>query len=341
MFSAFRILATVGCSALLVSWTTAAIAADSVDLENNRAAAQSLFEAGVKLLQQKRVDEACPKFAESVRLYPSVGGSLNLGRCHERKGKTASAWTEYSRAAGLAKARNDSRREAIARDLATKLAPKLSKLTIVISESLEGLQVKRNGTLVGSASFGVSVAVDPGPQLIEASAPGRHTWSHKITIPPGPGRQSVTIPPLELAPDPPPPPPDDESKGPNFSGMHIGALLSGGVGLAGIIVGSVFGMKASSTWDEAQEAKLGPNTPGANELSNDALDQATISTVGFVVGGIGAAAGITLWILAPSLYADDEAPTSTEQARPGTWNGLRVLPAVSDNSALVVVTGRF
>jgi len=71
--------------------------------------------------------------------------------------------------------------------------------------------------------------------------------------------------------------------------------------VVGVVVGSVFGLKASSDWDDAQAdctpyPKCGPK--GA-QLGEDASDAATISTIAFVVGGAAIAGGVILWLTAP------------------------------------------
>ena len=37
--------------------------------------------------------------------------------------------------------------------------------------------MKRNGEAVDASAWGVAIPVDPGPQRIEATAPGRAPWS--------------------------------------------------------------------------------------------------------------------------------------------------------------------
>ena len=56
------------------------------------AAAEALFREGRKLLDEGQLDAACSKLAESQRLDASPGTLGSLAQCHEKQGKTATAW---------------------------------------------------------------------------------------------------------------------------------------------------------------------------------------------------------------------------------------------------------
>src|SRR6516162_11727139 len=99
------------------------------------ARADALFNAAKALTDAGNYADACAKFAESKRLAPGLGVTLYLADCYERIGRTASAWTEFRSAEGLARERNDKRAE-VARGRAQALEPKLNRLTVVVAPSI-------------------------------------------------------------------------------------------------------------------------------------------------------------------------------------------------------------
>lgn len=341
-----RVFALCSFVALLV-----VVPAEAAD----RAAAQSLFEEGKRLLKEGKTDEACPKLAESVRLFRSVGGLLNLGRCHELQGKTASAWTEYSEAARMARTAGEADREALARKAAAKLKPGLSKLTIEAPTRPEGLHIVRDGLDVGMGSLGVPIAVDPGEHTVQATAPGHERWSATITVGGDADAQTVTIPTLKPASGPigtqapgastgaPPPSADASEPEEGLGTNHYLAIVAGGLGVAGLGVGTAFGLVASSQWDDAQSlCEAPPNGCSAEgvQMGQDAQTSATISTVGFIVGGVGIAAGVVLWVTAPSGAAATESAGRTRMAA-RTLQGVHLLPALSADEQGVLLRGSF
>jgi hypothetical protein len=75
--------------------------------------------------------------------------------------------------------------------------------------------------------------------------------------------------------------------------LGAGAL---GVGVVGLAVGTIFGLKASGS---KSDANCDPqNFCDAKPLA-DARSAATVSTIGFVAGGAFAAGGILMLVLAP------------------------------------------
>jgi hypothetical protein len=107
------------------------------------------------------------------------------------------------------------------------------------------------------------------------------------------------------------------------------AFAVGGVGVAGLVVGSIFGAVASSKWSAAKSdcgAGCGPTAPAQGEKSTASSD-ATTSTVAFVVGGALAAGGVVLYLTAPS------------GSSPGT--GMQLAPSIGAGSGGLLVRGSF
>lgn len=276
----------------------------------DKAAAQVLFDEGKALLTDGRYAEACPKLEESLRLDRGIGTLLYLAECFERTGRTASAWVHFTEAAELAKQEQDAR-EKIASDRAERLAPLLSTLAIEVPAASEvpGLAVMRDGTEIGRPLWGRATPVDPGEHVLRAAAPGRVVWESKVTVRASSDRVVVRVPPLVAAAPPPAPPPRIEQPPkiidrppPPSSGatQRILGLGVGGLGLVSVGVGAVFGLSAISKNDRADAAcPAGACTPEGVSLGEDALRQANVSTVFFVVGGVLVAGGAALFLTAP------------------------------------------
>jgi hypothetical protein len=81
------------------------------------------------------------------------------------------------------------------------------------------------------------------------------------------------------------------------------ALVAGGVGVAGLATGVITGLMAGSRYSQAKrecpdhaciEGSAGWDTVQSFRTLR------TVSTVGYIVGGVGLAAGTTLFLLAPA-----------------------------------------
>jgi hypothetical protein len=169
--------------------------------ETRAAVAEALYRQARDLMAAGKFDEACPKFAESQRLDPATGTLLNLAACHERQGKLATAWLEYSDAQMAA--RRDAREDRVeyARARAHELEPRLSRLTLSLAPGADepALEIELDGASVGRAVVGAPTPVDPGRHTVRVSAPGKKPWSGSIEIGPA-EQQSLVIPVLEAAP---------------------------------------------------------------------------------------------------------------------------------------------
>ncbi|MEO7111025.1 MAG: hypothetical protein ABI183_11360, partial [Polyangiaceae bacterium] len=166
------------------------------------AIAEELFTDAKRLLDQGDTAHACPKFAESLRLDPTLGTRLNLAHCYEVAGKTASAWGEYKEVLRQANATNDAKRAEIAQDHITQVEAKLSRVTLR-SATVDGVAFKLDGAALQAAVVGTPFPVDPGDHDIEATAPAKKTYKASFHVD---AQMStiVDVPALEDAPVAPP-----------------------------------------------------------------------------------------------------------------------------------------
>jgi hypothetical protein len=283
---------------LLTVWL--ALPIESRAQSANSAAAQALFDQGKALMAAGRVSEACPKFEESQRIEARSGTLINLAQCYEKTGRPASAWAGYIDSATAARADGNAEREAVARELAASLAPKLSKLVITVApaaRALPGFEVQRDRASVGAPAWGAPLPSDPGVHRIVAKAPGRRSFETQITVE-GEGRTfTVQVPELaEISSATP-----MSSPAPDLGPVRVAAIAAGGVGIAGLALGTVFGLISKSKHDEAAKSCSGSTCTDQRGVtaSDSARTAGNISTVAMVLGGVGLAAGVTLWLTAP------------------------------------------
>lgn len=279
------------------------------------AAAQALFDQGKKLMAEGNYPDACPKLEESQRLDPGVGTLLNLADCYEQEGRTATAWSKFLEAASAAKAAGQADRESGARERAARLASRISKIVINVpgADRTPGIEIKRNGALVGSAQWGLAVPADQGVHTISASAPGRRPWETKVLLKGGGVTATVAVPDLPsgsanaplVAAAPVVAPPADKPATDQPSTRGLGtqralALVAGGVGVVGLGFGTVFGLQSKSRRDDADVYCTGGDCFDQKgvDLRSQALSAGNLATVGFVVGVAGLAGGAILWFTA-------------------------------------------
>ena len=283
---------------------------------NNQATAEALFSEGRTLAAKGRYAEACPKFEASQQLDPGLGTLLNLADCYEKLGKTASAWAEYRNAIPLARASGSKVRIDLATSRAAALESRLSKLTIRVSSaagSIRGLEIRRDGQAVLQGELDSALPVDPGSHTIEASAPGKQPWSTTVQIGADSANSVVDVPELAdatsaeagavVAPHSSTPEPSEPPAEHTGSTQRTAAIVVGAVGVAGLGLGTAFGILAKNSWSDAKsQCSNYPSacSPQAIELNSTASSQATISTVAFIAGGAALATGAVLWFTAGS-----------------------------------------
>jgi hypothetical protein len=203
-------------------------------------------------------------------------------------------------------------------------------------QDLSDVSVTMDDQPLASKLDGMAIAIDPGPHHFVFEAAGRQNMERSLVIregekdrhervvliatpvaaPPAPVPQSAPVGPAE------PPPPKDGSA------QRTAGLVVGGVGAAGVVVGSVFGILAKATYDHAlnsaSECNGSTNTCQGQGVPDGktAHSQATVSTIAFIAGGALLGGGTLLYFTAPR-------------------TGVTVSPTVGMRSAGVGVNGSF
>jgi hypothetical protein len=321
-----RILAAGVVAASLVASLATSRTARAQSSPQDQAVAQSLYDEAKKLMAASKWSDACPKLEESQRLDPTPVTEFYLADCYERAGRTASAWTTFLDLAAKEHGTGGTKsaeREKVARDRARALEPKLTQLVVDVPAAarVAGLLVKRDGEAVRDGQWGAPVAVDPGKHTIEASAPGKKAWSATQDVQGAGTTATVHVEALADAPVEAPPataatvpatslpstPPADATSG--SSPLRTVGLVVGGVGVAGLAVGTVFGVIALSKNSAANSGNCGGSLGGPNDCNPTGVDDrksavsaGNVSTVAFIAGGVLAAGGATLFLVAPSSH---------------------------------------
>jgi hypothetical protein len=316
----------------------------------DQAVAQSLYDEAKRLMAAEKWSDACPKLEESQRLDPTPVTEFYLADCYERAGRTASAWTTFLDLAATEHKNGGAKsadRERVARDRAKALEPKLTQLVIDVPPAarVAGLVVKRDGEVVREGQWGTPLAVDPGKHTVEASAPGKLPWTTSQDVQ-SPGASTtvhvealadppVTAPPVTPGPAPTQPgaalgsaPGADTGAG-GSSPLKTVGLIVGGVGVAGLVAGGIFGALALSKNSAANSGHCGGSLGSANQCDatgvsdrSDAVSFGNVATIAFIAGGVLAAGGVTLWLVAPSGH-------------------VQVAPAVGQNGGGLLLRGNF
>jgi serine/threonine-protein kinase len=258
--------------------------------------------------------DACAKLERSQSIEPSIGTALYLAECYENLGRTASAWALYRDAASQAREEGQTERALAGKECADRLEPQLSKLLIRVPDGdrVPGFSLSRGTTTVPAATWDVEVPTDPGEYTVSASAPGRISWSQPVVVK-GPVTTTVMVPVLLAAPPGSSPslrapesatavaPRDGKKEDGGLSRRTMG-LIVGGAGVVALGVGGVFGLRAISKWDEANQHSDGSHwtDPMGHSLAEDANSAAQLAN-GFAIGGaVLLAGGAVLFFTAPS-----------------------------------------
>ncbi|MBE7478793.1 MAG: hypothetical protein HS104_02220 [Polyangiaceae bacterium] len=309
--------------------------------------ASKLFKKGNEAYKLKKWDEAAAAFKEAWALKQSYDIAGNLGDVEVYLGKyrDAAEHLEFSLrnwpAGQEASKKRTQERFAEAKKSVGTLSLKVS----------EGAEITVNGKTVGKSPLPGPVFIEPGAATIEAKI-GEKSAKKTIAMDVGEAREiELTIEGEAAAVGPEVPPGESGSasaggsatadvKPPSGSNVRtIGMIASGAVAVIGLGVGVGFYMAKQSAKDDAEGYKadavkqLGsggcPKT-GKTGVCADLADandsvksNGTISTIGFIGAGVGAAAFVAFMLM------------------PGSKQGTAIHPILDQHTAGLGAYGRF
>lgn len=311
--------------------------------EGDRVQAQRLFDEAMDLMQRGQYQLACQKFEQGQRLAPAIGNQFNLAECYEQTARMASAWIHYTQVADAAHARGETEREEVARERAKNVEPRVSFVTIKVANASPGTTMHCDDRAIAQSAWGTPMPLDVGKHVCRVSAPGKVEWSKTIDVA-GEGTRTVfEVPALAEVPtrtevstraNTPEPgiavtasaAQTSQTTAWPHGDQRLWALVSAGVGVVGLGVGTAMVVAAQSKHSKA-EPYCDAQERCTEQVGVDALHDAKAlsdwANLPFGVGLAGLGAGAILWFT----------------AHPSRGEQLAITVNVSANG--VLVRGRF
>jgi hypothetical protein len=361
MPSAIRRLLSPLCLATVIALVAPHTYAQS---EEDRSAARALATQGISAFNEGKHTVALDLFSRAESLLHAPPHVLYMARSAAKLGQLVRARELYLKLgreelpATAPQAFRDAQTDA--RNEVKALEPKLSNLVINV-KLLPGMdaasvKVEMDKKPISSAVLGVAFPADPGKHQLTATAPGYQSKRVEVTLAEG-GRGTAELVLEATAAAPVPAPASITSDQPNTplaapapvaatatvdatapgSGspgwMRPVSYVAMGVGVVGLGLGTAFGLASRSNRKDADDLysqcgspclKSDPLVSQIDDKDAKAKNQMTLSIVGFVVGGVGVASGVTLFVFSskkPQKSAQTLAPFvgwSTAGIR-GTW----------------------
>jgi hypothetical protein len=310
---------SLSCGLLLLA---AAPTASAQSSEADTATARKLGEQGFVAFDAKDYAKAAELFARAEQLHHAPTLLVGLARAQAALGRFVEAQESYQRVLRekLPADANDAYKQAVtdADTELTRVEKQIAWVTIRVAGPA-GAQVLVDGVALPPAAVGVSRAFNPGQHTAVARASGVADAEQRFSAEPG-SQQTLE---LKLGPGTgtssagAEPSTDAAGADKNQTGaaMRTAGFVSIGVGAAGLVVGAITGILAVTDHSELVDSCPNERCPEPERSTLDRYNIVNpISTAGLVAGGVLAATGLVLVLVAPSGEPDSPAPA----AAPGT-----------------------
>lgn len=298
----------------------------------DKAAARALADEADAALLSKNFGTAGEKFQKALGLVPdALTLRLGLARAQAGVGKYLEATESYNliirtpltaaSPAPFRAAQKDAEREIA--DTAPRIGAVIVTVTTPSGKPLAaGLSVLLDDEPVPLALLGERRPANPGRHTVRVRADGFEPAEARVDVKIG-AATPVTfalVPQKAAAPAPPQTSADQdvgplpEQPPPTLIRSRTPAYVALGLGGVGVTVGVVAGIVALGKHGSLKDSCRDGCPPGSQSSIDSYRTAGAVSTVGFVVGGVGLASGAALFLLGPSAGA--KAPTAGATIRP-------------------------
>lgn len=308
--------------------------------------ARGLMAEGRELREQGDLPSALARFmaADALMGVPTTG--YEVATTQADLGKLVEARETLRRVLALPQSPEDPEPFNVARNkarvLEQRLQGRIGALDFLVSGAgaSEAMVVTVDGETVPVAALDVPFRVNPGKHVVVARAGAREaraevealeskTVTVELALAAGATDSGLGVAEDPVAAVPPAAPPRVNEPAPaSRPGLPLVTYVAGGVGVAGVLLGSVTGLLAISNKNAAAAHCVDGDCPPStwNDLDR-ARSMATVSTVGFVVGVVGLVAGASALLLR-------EEPKAEQRS-------LEVTPNLGPRGGSLTVSGRF
>jgi hypothetical protein len=252
-------------------------------------------EQGLRLFEASQWEDAYSAFEAADTLYHAPTLVLYMAHCRRNQGKLLQARELYEKVAAepVPKGAPEQFGKAVAsaRTELDSLNLRIPSVRVSINgASASRTQVTIDGAQVSAADQASGKPLDPGSHEIVANADGGASARKTIALKAG---ESAWV---ELVLQQPASPADASALG-----SRLPAVIAFGVGGVGVAVGVITGSLALVKINDIRSRCTDDGHCLRSDQAQASTAQAlvTTSTVGFVAGGVGLAAGTLLWILRP------------------------------------------
>jgi hypothetical protein len=360
-----RAFRAVTRAALAVALSASLVAPSSAYAQSDeeKAAARALAKQGAEALNNKKFAEALDFTKRAESIFHAPTHLLLIGRAQVGLGKLVAAQETFLKLSReeLAPSAPEAFKnaQAAAKEELAAIEPKIASLRIVLDNvGTKTVTVKLDDVIVPPALVGVHRPIDPGkhevgvypvggsPAKTSVELKDGEKKEIKVVVPDGPPPSGVPVNPADnpdaAKPADPGPPTKDHAESKFMTPLRGAGIGVGAVGLAGLVVGSIFVAKGFSTQSSANALAdmydchhtgklcLDPtHNPSDKAIADkitqqdsDAAKQKTIGVIGLGVGAAALAGGVALIVVGKPKPAAP-AKASVEPWFDGSSVGLR------------------